>query len=153
MNIIEKPREIIDQIFVADDGQEFATEYECVAYEGRLKRNEEMVALKEKLCKIEKIYSEKKSDIIPIGLDLVIDSYKHDWYVLKDDEEKAVIEKLYGTEINCASYPIIIAVETLADDEDYYFGDEAYIYKLEDSISYAKKFFDIMGYDVEIKKR
>lgn len=134
-------KEVIEKevkIYIAEDGTEFKTYRDCVAYEIDCKR-------KEKVAKVKHLKIYELDDTMPINTtSYPNESYNFDWYHVRDREDIDDLSAIYKEDFDYPkNYPTIVCIEHI--------DNEAYIYYLDNMIEDTKDFWKLLGYEVEFK--
>lgn len=127
--------------YIAYDGKEFITEEACKRYEANLKFEKLNIETCHEAQNIPNISCEYS----------FIDSYDYIWYRPKSVEEIDALNEKYTLEIPTSYVGEWICVETNVN-----FGcdlSDSYYSTISDGIDYAKRLFDILGYELIVKKK
>lgn len=140
-----KTIEVVNKIYIADDGTEFTDEEECAKYEAKKE--------KERLFEELKPYLIKYGDI-PINTDaLYSDLSEYRYYKVPNKSVLDIIARYYDGEVctrDDASFPTIVCIEETLDYCNGYGGD-VYEYYLDQMMNVTKNFFNNIGVDVEFR--
>lgn len=142
MEIREK-KEVIEKItkvYVSEDGKEWASEKDCIAWEKEIERGK----FKREISKFE---IKEMYDCMPINTDTCIsDMSCYHWYKVDNEEDFLLIQKAYTDEFTVPkAYPEVICVEVCAD-ESYY------DYRMSNMVEVTKDFWKRLGYKVSFEK-
>lgn len=144
---VETRKEMIEmeiKKYIANDGTEFKSKIDCLRYEERQKRKEEIEAA-------EKLRIEDLDEQIPLYCGEMSENNTFRWYRVENDAEFDVLNNACRNELVCARpsvYPEIICVETVGYEA---YEDDVYSYNMEDIKAATKEFFEKFGYRVMIE--
>ena len=137
---VEEEREF----YVADDGNEFETERECIFYESNLEKERKIKAA-------EKLRLHNYDDVLPLSTDgCVNENNIFRWYKVKNEDDFNILNAAYKEALTRPEkYPEIICVET-AGYEPYI--DDPYDWHMSNMMEDTKEFWNDLGYEVTFKK-
>lgn len=116
--------------YVAENGERFKTEQECIEYE----------ALLEKAIKLE---IDNPQYVLPYDT-YVTECNQYLWVNLKSDEDFEIIKKVYNVDVDGLDYGIY-CIEVRDDGE-------AYITSIADSVVNSLRLLEFAGYDISTLK-
>ena len=116
--------------YVAENGERFQTEQECIEYEELLKKAYELEI-------------DNPQYVLPYDT-YVTECNQYLWVNLKSDEDFEIIKKVYNTDVDGLDYGIY-CIEVHDDGE-------AYITSIEDSVVNALRLLEFAGYDTSALK-
>ena len=116
--------------YVAENGERFQTEQECIEYEELLKKAYELEI-------------DNPQYVLPYDT-YVTECNQYLWVNLKSDEDFEIIKKVYNTDVDGLDYGIY-CIEVRDDGE-------AYITSIEDSVVNALRLLEFAGYDISTLK-
>lgn len=108
-------KEVVTNVYVADDGTEFDGKYDCEVYEYELKTKR----LNEQIAKLE---LKKLNDIPPLDTKAryIQDNHNFRWFKVNDKKDVDLIGAMYGDGVvEPKQYPDVICVE-IDEDTNYY---------------------------------
>lgn len=136
--------EVTETTYVAVDGQEFATERDCLQYEAKLE-------LQKRIEDAEQFRIKKLDERMPLSLEEAGENNTFRWYEVRSKEEFDILNKAYKDSIAApANYPELICVETCGYEA---YMDDAYSYNVTGLKKETKNFWETMGYEVTFEKK
>lgn len=143
MKIKEETKVVKTTVYVADDGEKFATEREC-------RRYEEKIALKKSIEVAEKLRIEELDEQLPLVCGEMSENNTFRWYKINNREEFDILCEACKEQFEYPDcYPEIICVETVGYRA---YDDECYIYYLSGLKRMAEEFYKRLGYKVTFEK-
>ena len=137
-------KEVVNNIYIAEDGTEFASERECKKYETEQEKSFYLEKLKNIECAA-------TSYPPTLGEDILENNY-FDWYRPKTNDELVTLNEAYpGINIDVECLNRWICVEHTEETEAC--GGYNYVSQIDMSMNYVKQLFNKLGYDVEFKER
>lgn len=141
---IKESKKIIEQTictFVAEDGKEFDSQYECMKYE---KEQEKKAAIEA----AEKLSMSELDDKLPLSYD-VNENNSFRWYKVENKEAFDTVNKAYANSLQAPShYPEIMCVETTGYEP---YEDDAYSCTLTGLKATTEEFWQMMGFKVTLE--
>ena len=141
---IKEEKRIIEQTictFVAENGEEFDSQYECMKYE---KEQEKKAAIEA----AEKLRMPELDDKLPLSYD-VNENNSFRWYRVENEEAFDTVNKAYANSLQAPShYPEIMCVETVGYEP---YEDDGYSCTLTDLKATTEEFWQIMGFKVTLE--
>lgn len=127
-------------VFVADDGKEFTSKYECEKYEEKQKKNKAVE-------QAETLRVSSLDDLMPITTDgLANENNTFRWYRLENEKDFKVVNNAYaGTLGKPSAYPEMMCVETCGYEA---YMDDAYSYDMATCRATTEEFWKKLGYKV-----
>jgi len=132
--------------YIAEDGQVFSTEFDCLKHEEELEK-------KRRIEEAEKLRIEKLDNMIPINYDgLPNDNNCFNWYKLNTKEDFETLIEAYrnGNLEEPENFPTLYCVETCGYEP---YEDESYSYDLVTCKTCTEKFWETLGYKVVLTKK
>lgn len=132
--------------YIAEDGQVFSTEFDCLKHEEELEK-------KRRIEEAEKLRIEKLDNMIPINYDgLPNDNNCFNWYKLNTKEDFETLIEAYrnGNLEEPENFPALYCVETCGYEP---YEDESYSYDLVTCKTCTEKFWETLGYKVVLTKK
>lgn len=146
MQVIEKKVECMVKHYVAVDGEEFASEIECLRHESEI---DEINNYRKQEEFIKKYGIEKLKDRFPINYESVMsDCNTYTWLRIPDDDVLKELNSFRDDDVVCTT-PTIICIES--DDEFKPLKGE-YLYTLKNMVDTTTDFFQALGYKVTVEK-
>lgn len=136
MEMVEKPV----TVYVANDGTEFEYSYECADYEKEIRW--------EHLNKIKK-FKDAEGFSNPNGDD-TNDENSFYWFLPQSQEDINILNDSFPLAYGYLDESDIDEVICIEESQS---GDEAWVSHMSSGMSYVKRLFDKLGYDVEFVKR
>lgn len=136
----EKVVKTMISVFVADDGKEFTSKYECEKYEEKQKKNKAVE-------QAETLRVSSLDDLMPITTDgLPNENNTFRWYLLENEKDFETVNNAYaGTLGKPPAYPEIMCVETCGYEA---YMDDAYSYDMAACRTTTEEFWKKLGYKV-----
>lgn len=132
--------------YIAEDGQVFSTEFDCLKHEEELEK-------KRRIEEAEKLRIEKLDNMIPINYDGLPNDYNcFNWYKLNTKEDFETLIEAYrnGNLEEPENFPTLYCVETCGYEP---YEDESYSYDLVTCKTCTEKFWETLGYKVVLTKK
>ena len=143
MKIREK-KEVVEKIvctYIAEDGKEFISEYECKKYEKDLEKKAAIEAA-------EKFRIPELDDKLPLDYD-VNENNSFRWYKLSKKDDFDAVNKAYANSLQAPShYPEIMCVETVGYEP---YEDDGYSCTLTGLKAITEEFWQMMGFKVTLE--
>ena len=153
-----KTKTVKKMVYIANDGMEFNTEYECNVHEKdleRVKKEQEKESrerqLREQLKTFEIEFDDKCS--FPYGDYINSDDNDYVYYYIQTPEQLSIVNEYYNQNIkhygdgSDVEFPFMISIEINNCDTD-----ESYFYLFNDEIKNIKEHLEPLGYTVVEKK-
>ena len=140
-------REITVKKYIADDGTEFEYKSDCETYERNL-------SLKKYIEQANNMRIKELDDVIPLDCNgMAEENSNFRWFPLNNKGDYNIVLKAYadGSLPIPKEYPTILCVESSSYYEEEY-NEDCYGYLLENIMADTKKFWEKLGYKVEITK-
>ena len=136
--------EIEDEVFIAEDGTEFASLKDCQKYEDELQT-------KKTLSEAEKLEIKELEDTAPLDTDAqyIEECHCFAWYKVNNAEELGIIAEAYTNDSlrDLKSFPETICIEY---DDNY--RSDSYMFLLSDMRESTINFWKKHGFAVEFKE-
>ena len=136
-------------IYIANDGTEFESEYDCKKYEEELNKNKLRA---ERIAKAETLRIPELDNVMPLcdeGMPNENNTYR--WYKLETEDDYYALLDIYPCYPHRAEqFPDIVCIEN-CDCEPY--SDDAYAYYLSEIKRTTERFWDRLGYKLTFEKK
>lgn len=131
------------EVYIANDGEEFENETECIFYENNLEKERKINAA-------EKLRIPNLDELTPLSVNgLVDENNTFRWYKVKNEDEFNILNMAYLNDLQPDNYPEIICVETIGYEP---YKDQAYDYHMSRMMEDTKDFWEKLGYKVTFEK-
>ena len=148
MRIKEEVKVIEQKVktYIAEDGKEFESRYECEKYEEKLHYSE-------KVKEAEKLRVEKLDQLTPIMYnDYLNGDNVFIWYKVESENDLHTLKEAYSNFDSpiITSYPEFVCVESIYSPSEC--GEDTYWYTLTSCKTDTEDFWKTMGYKVTLEK-